>query len=187
MTSSPTKRQAEYLAFIRAFTVRRGMSPSFEDLAQHFLTTAPTVNGMIKTLEAKGFLTRVPGQARTLRIVVPLPDPEVDRPSVSAQVATAARFACLVAEHLVPVVAGPPGQVVTGRGGLDEAALDAVARALDAMCAEVGASADDAAQAQAVLQKAIRAARRARPPSQPSPDPGGPPRRVVPRRTGGRR
>ncbi len=158
MSSSPTKRQAEYLAFIQAFTTRRGMSPSFEDIARHFLTTTPSVNGMIKTLESRGFLTRVPGQARTLR-VVPLPNP-VSRPPESAQ-AAAARFACLVAEHLVPVL------------GADEAALDAVARALDEMCEEIGASLDDAAQAQAALQKAIRAARRAGRVPRPDPDLGG--------------
>jgi SOS-response transcriptional repressor LexA len=68
---TPTARQAEYLSFIRTFTDRWGMPPSFEEIGRHFMTTAPSVNNMIKTLEARGFLTRVPGQARTLRVIMP--------------------------------------------------------------------------------------------------------------------
>jgi SOS-response transcriptional repressor LexA len=66
-SDTPTARRAEYLAFIRAFTDRWGVPPSFEEIGRHFMTTAPSVNNMIKTLEARGFLARVPGRARTLR------------------------------------------------------------------------------------------------------------------------
>jgi hypothetical protein len=68
---SPTVRQAEYLSFVRAFTDRWGIPPSFEEIGRHFMTSAPSVNNMIKTLESRGFLTRVPGQARTLRVIAP--------------------------------------------------------------------------------------------------------------------
>jgi SOS-response transcriptional repressor LexA len=66
-----TPRQGEYLAFIHRFTARRGMAPSFEEIGAHFDTTAPSVNSMIKMLESRGLLSRVPGVARSLRVVVP--------------------------------------------------------------------------------------------------------------------
>ncbi len=62
-----TYRQGEYLAFIHDFTERRSMAPSFEEIGKHFGTTPPSVNGMIKTLEQRGFLSRQPGVARSLR------------------------------------------------------------------------------------------------------------------------
>lgn len=46
-------------------------------MAAYFGITSPSVNGMIKTLERNGFISRVPGAARTLRVEVPahlLPD-----------------------------------------------------------------------------------------------------------------
>lgn len=50
---------------------RRGYAPSFDELGAHFGTTPPTVNSMIKLLERKGLLSRVPGAARSLRVLVP--------------------------------------------------------------------------------------------------------------------
>lgn len=66
-----TARQGEVLAFIQRFTARHGVAPSFEEIASHFGTSSPSVNGMIKTLERRGLLSRVPGVARSLRVLVP--------------------------------------------------------------------------------------------------------------------
>jgi hypothetical protein len=66
-----TARQGEYLAFIHSYTTKVGVSPSFEDIARHFGTAPPNVNGMIKTLERRGLLSRIPGTARSLRVLVP--------------------------------------------------------------------------------------------------------------------
>jgi SOS-response transcriptional repressor LexA len=66
-----TVRQGEYLAFIHSYTTKVGVSPSFEDIARHFGTATPNVNGMIKTLERRGLLSRTPGAARSLRVLVP--------------------------------------------------------------------------------------------------------------------
>lgn len=63
-----TPRQGQVLAFISRFTERYGVSPSFDDIAVHFGITSPSVNGMIKTLERKRLLSRIPGAARTLRV-----------------------------------------------------------------------------------------------------------------------
>ena len=65
-----TDRQGQFLAFILRYTERRGIAPSFDEVAAHFGITSPSVNGMIKTLEHKGFITRIPGAARTLRVGV---------------------------------------------------------------------------------------------------------------------
>ncbi len=72
-----TARQGVYLAFIQRFTLKHGVALSFEEIAAHFGTSSPAVNGMIKTLERHGLLARVPGGARSLRVLVPtslLPD-----------------------------------------------------------------------------------------------------------------
>jgi repressor LexA len=66
-----TVRQGEYLSFIHSYTTKVGVSPSFEDIARHFGTAPPNVNGMIKTLERRGLLSRTPGVARSLRVLVP--------------------------------------------------------------------------------------------------------------------
>jgi repressor LexA len=71
MAPTFTARQGQYLAFIHRYTARHGVAPSFEDIATHFGTTAPSVNGMIKTLERRGLLSRMPGVARSLRVLVP--------------------------------------------------------------------------------------------------------------------
>lgn len=72
-----TARQGEYLSFIHRYTQRRGAAPSFEEIGAHFGTTPPSVNTMIKTLCARGLLSKLPGVARSLRVLVPesqLPD-----------------------------------------------------------------------------------------------------------------
>ncbi|MFN7975135.1 MAG: MarR family transcriptional regulator [Acidobacteriota bacterium] len=77
MPAKFTARQGEFLAFIQSYSERHGAAPSFDDLATHFGVTSPSVNGMIKTLERRGLISRIPGAARTLRVEVPaheLPD-----------------------------------------------------------------------------------------------------------------
>ena len=69
------------MAFIESFTALFGVAPSFAEIGEKFRTTPPTVNSMIKTLESRGFLARVPGEARTLRVLVPTSAYVGDRPS----------------------------------------------------------------------------------------------------------
>lgn len=148
----PTARQAEYLAFIRAFTDRWGVPPSFEEIGRHFMTTPPSVNNMIKTLEARGLLTRVPGQARTLRVIAP----EVAIAGTEARSGRRARrdtgtreavhLASLVIERLVPALKGATDQQLWG-------ALDAVSSAVEVVSIAGGASADERREAQATLQR----------------------------------
>jgi len=70
-----TARQGEYLAFIHRFTLKHGVAPSFEEIAARFGTSSPSANGMIRTLERHAWLSRVPGVARSLRVLAPKPPP----------------------------------------------------------------------------------------------------------------
>jgi len=149
----PTKRQSEYLEFIRAFTDRWGIPPSFEEIGKHFRTTAPSVNSMVKMLEARGFLTRVPGAARTLRVLVPPAQESTAVPTTtSAAVADAVRVASLVIERLVPALKGAD-EVHLHR------ALDAVAAAVDVACITAGAPDDQRAEALESLLRVVLIAR----------------------------
>jgi hypothetical protein len=148
---APTVRQAEYLAFIRAFTDRWGVPPSFDEIGRHFMTTAPSVNNMVKTLEARGFLTRIPGQARTLRVIVPEgPTGTKVRPGGTgprdAGTRAAIHVASLVIERLVPALKDATEQQLWR-------ALDAVRSAVDVASVANGASADERREAQATLRR----------------------------------
>lgn len=114
---NPTPRQAEYIRFIANFTDRWGYPPSFDEIGRHFRVTPPSVNNMVKTLERKGFLARIPGAARSLRVLVPLEGRQ------EPQVEPAIQMGSLVVERLVPALRDQPSPVL-------HAALDAVTDAL---------------------------------------------------------
>ncbi len=42
------------------------------DMQRYFRVTPPTVHQMVLRLEERGFINRVPGQARTIKVLVPL-------------------------------------------------------------------------------------------------------------------
>ena len=54
----PTKRQREYLDFIKKYTLRFRVAPSEPDIQRQALVSAPSVNQMIQALERAGFITR---------------------------------------------------------------------------------------------------------------------------------
>jgi DNA-binding MarR family transcriptional regulator len=68
-----TPKQGQYLAFIYNYTVMNGRAPAEADLERFFRTTYPTIHQMILKLEEKGLISRVPGQARSIKLLV---DPE---------------------------------------------------------------------------------------------------------------
>lgn len=80
MTKKPyTDRQGQYLAFIYYYTKIHGRAPSEADMLQHFQVSPPSVHQMVLTLAARGLIDRVPGQARSIRLLVAredLPDLE---------------------------------------------------------------------------------------------------------------
>jgi repressor LexA len=71
MTQVPlTRRQRDILDFLREYTEREGLSPTLEEIAQHFGVNKVTVFGHVAELERKGVIERAaPGISRGLRIV----------------------------------------------------------------------------------------------------------------------
>jgi Mn-dependent DtxR family transcriptional regulator len=74
-----TDKQGQYLAFIYYYTKLNGRPPAEADMQRYFRVTPPSVHQMVLTLEANGFIERIPGQARSIRLLIPreaLPDLE---------------------------------------------------------------------------------------------------------------
>jgi repressor LexA len=61
------------------YTKIHGVAPAEADLQRYFQTSPPSIHQMIVTLEKRGFIERVPGQARSIKLRltrVELPDLE---------------------------------------------------------------------------------------------------------------
>lgn len=79
MKTSLTEKQGQYLAFIYYYQKLNGRSPAEADMQRYFRVTPPSVHQMVLTLEANGFIERIPGQGRSIRLLIPrerLPDLE---------------------------------------------------------------------------------------------------------------
>jgi repressor LexA len=63
-----TAKQGQFLAFIYYYTKIHGAAPAEADCRRFFRVTPPVVHQMIKTLEARGFIDREPGKARSIRL-----------------------------------------------------------------------------------------------------------------------
>jgi repressor LexA len=65
-----TRRQREILDFLSAYTEENQISPTLEEIAQHFGLNKVTIFGHVAELERKGVIERAsPGVSRGLRIV----------------------------------------------------------------------------------------------------------------------
>jgi DNA-binding MarR family transcriptional regulator len=74
-----TAKQGQYLAFIFYYTKIHGLAPAESDMQNYFKMSPPSVHQMVLTLEANRFIERVPGQGRSIRLLIPredLPDLE---------------------------------------------------------------------------------------------------------------
>ena len=81
MRAGFTRVQGQYLAFIRAYTVIHREAPAEADMRRFFLVTPPSVHQMVLTLEKRGFISRVPGKARSIRLLLPPEElPSLDEP-----------------------------------------------------------------------------------------------------------
>lgn len=65
-----TARQGQFLAFIHSYTKIHGQAPAEADMERYFQVTPPTIHQMVLTLEKKGLISRTPGQARSIRLLV---------------------------------------------------------------------------------------------------------------------
>jgi hypothetical protein len=66
-----TTRQGQFLAFIYQYTKLNGQPPAEVDIQRHFQITPPSVHQMILMLEKRGLIERTPGQARSIRLLLP--------------------------------------------------------------------------------------------------------------------
>jgi len=65
-----TPRQGQYLAFIHAYTLVNGCPPAQADMQRFFGVTPPTVHQMLLTSERAGLISRQPGMARCVTVLV---------------------------------------------------------------------------------------------------------------------
>jgi repressor LexA len=68
-----TAKQGQYLAFIHNYIVMFGQPPAEAELQRFFGTTPPTVHQMLRKLADRGLISRIPGQARSIEVLI---DPE---------------------------------------------------------------------------------------------------------------
>ena len=73
------KKQGQYLACLYYYTKLNGRPPAEADMQRYFRVKPPSVHQMVLTLELNGFIERIPGQGRSIRLLIPreqLPDLE---------------------------------------------------------------------------------------------------------------
>ena len=66
-----TAKHGQYLAYIQQYTKIHRQPPAETDLQRYFGVSAPSTHEMIKTLERNGLIEKTPGQARSIRVLVP--------------------------------------------------------------------------------------------------------------------
>ena len=71
MNPTHTERQGQFLAYIHQYSIVNGCAPAEADMQRFFQITPPSVHSMVLTLERRGLIRRVPGQARSITLIVP--------------------------------------------------------------------------------------------------------------------
>ena len=71
MTPIFTERQGQFLAYIHQYSILNGCAPAEADMQHFFKISPPSVHSMVLMLEQRGFIRRVPGQARSITLIVP--------------------------------------------------------------------------------------------------------------------
>ena len=70
-THAYTPKQGQYLAFIYWYTKLNRRPPAEADIARYFRITPESAHLMLVRLQERGFIERVPGQARSIRLLIP--------------------------------------------------------------------------------------------------------------------
>jgi DNA-binding MarR family transcriptional regulator len=83
-----THRQGQYLAFIHAYSLVNGRPPAQADIQRFFRVTPPSVHQMLLTLEREGLISRRPGIARSISVLVDRADLPELQPGYGQQVKT---------------------------------------------------------------------------------------------------
>ena len=63
-------KQGQYLAYIYNYTQIHSHPPAEADIQEFFHVTPPTVHNMIVKLEQLNLISRVPGKARSLKVLI---------------------------------------------------------------------------------------------------------------------
>ena len=81
MKAAYAERQGQFLAYIHQYCVLNGCAPAEVDMQRFVQVTPPSVHQMVLTLERRGFIRRVLGQARSITVIVPPESlPQLKRP-----------------------------------------------------------------------------------------------------------
>jgi DNA-binding MarR family transcriptional regulator len=85
MKPAYTTRQGQFLAYTNQYSILNGCAPSEAEMERFFRLTPPSVHQMVLRLERRGFIRRVPAQARSISLIVP-PEclPQLQRPQDGA-------------------------------------------------------------------------------------------------------
>ncbi|MGC2205873.1 MAG: MarR family transcriptional regulator [Thermoplasmata archaeon] len=79
VSRTPTHAQGQYLAYIYWYTKVHRRPPSENEIAEFLAVRGPSAHRMILGLENRGYLSRTPGQPRTLKVLPPREDiPNLD-------------------------------------------------------------------------------------------------------------
>ena len=65
-----TDLQGQYLAFIKTYTILNSVARAEADMQRFFRVTPPTVHRMVLALEQRGLIKRVPGQSRSIKLLI---------------------------------------------------------------------------------------------------------------------
>ena len=66
----PSSKQGQYLAFLYYYTKLNGQPPAEADFQKYFRVSPPSVHNMIRNLDESGFISREPGQSRSIKLLV---------------------------------------------------------------------------------------------------------------------
>ena len=69
-----TPKQGQFLAFIYNYTKIHGRAPAEADLERYFRVSPPSIHQMVLRLEERGLISRVSGEPRSIRLLVPPED-----------------------------------------------------------------------------------------------------------------
>lgn len=70
MVKKFTEKQGQYLSFIHHYIKLNGQSPAEADIQKYFKVSPPTVHQMVIKLESIELITRKPGVARSIQVLV---------------------------------------------------------------------------------------------------------------------
>jgi repressor LexA len=93
-----TRRQREIVDFLRSYSAEHDISPTLEEIAQHFGVNKVTIFGHVAELERKGLLKRAaPRASRSLQLV----------PTTTAEIAPIQVLGVIAAGHPIEAIEVP--------------------------------------------------------------------------------